>query len=117
MEDSHLKVEKGETPLVGVNVHAMAEKDDTLLRDVATSKIETWRGHIEEIASSEPRYRSGLRRARGRRARGRPIGPNLVVAVIEALDGSATIGEIVTSMRRALGRAATCSTIPCRRRI
>ena len=34
--DSHLSVEKREVSLVGVNVHTMAEEDDTLLRDVST---------------------------------------------------------------------------------
>lgn len=104
MEDSHLSVEKGKTSLVGVNVHAMAQEDDTLLRDVASSKIETWHGHTEEII----RFKRERNIARccaelDNVARAVKGSDNLVVAVIEALDGAATIGEIVTSMRRALG--------------
>jgi methylmalonyl-CoA mutase, N-terminal domain len=104
MEDSHLSVEKGELPLVGVNIHAMADKDDALLRDVSTSKIETWHNHTEEIICFK-RDRDIARARVGLDSVTRAVkgSDNLVPAVIEALDGSATIGEIVTCMRRALG--------------
>ena len=104
MEDSHLSVENREVSLVGVNVHAMAEKDDTLLRDVSSSKIETWRNHTEEIIRFK-RHRDIARTCGGLDSVTRAVqgSDNLVPAVIEALDGSATIGEIVTCMRRALG--------------
>jgi methylmalonyl-CoA mutase N-terminal domain/subunit len=49
MKDAHRLVEKGEMSMVGVNVHAMSEVDDTLLRDVSTSKIEPWHGHTQRI--------------------------------------------------------------------
>ena len=42
MEDSQYAVEKGDVSVVGVNIHRMADKDDTLLRRVAASKIKTW---------------------------------------------------------------------------
>ncbi|MGP8123451.1 MAG: methylmalonyl-CoA mutase family protein [Xanthobacteraceae bacterium] len=104
MEDGQRAVETGELPVVGVNVHTMAAEDDTLLRDVATSKIEPWHAHTGEIERFK-RERSpgavceGLARVAGA-ARG---SDNIVPAVIAALDASATMGEIATTMRRALG--------------
>ena len=107
MEDSHWAVKQGETPVVGVNVHAMADADDTLLRDVASAKIETWHAHADRIA------RFKLARDTGRTCAGLDAvavavkgGGNLVEATIDALGVDATSGEIVTVMRRALGMPA-----------
>ena len=104
MEDSQRRVEKGHVPLVGVNIHTLAEKDDTLLRDVAASKIETWHSHTKTIESFK-RARNILRLRDGLDGVAVAVAgsENLIPAVIEALDSSATIGEIVTTMRSALG--------------
>jgi methylmalonyl-CoA mutase N-terminal domain/subunit len=103
MEDSQHDVEHGDISVVGVNVHKLAEQDDTLLRDVATAKIETWRRHIRTIEAFKrerdlPRLLAGLDGV----AVATAGSANLVPAVIDALDASATIGEIVTTMRRTL---------------
>ncbi len=104
MENSQRCVERGDVPLVGVNIHTLAEKDDRLLRDVAASKIDTWHSHTKTIESFKCernilRLRDGLDDVAAAVAGSE----NLIPAVIEALDSFATIGEIVTTMRSALG--------------
>ena len=106
MEDSSC-VEKGDVALIGVNVaHDWRTRTTLCLREISTSKIETWHGHTKEIEQ--------FRRQAKSRYRTRCVGldsvaaavtgsDNLIPPVIEALDASATIGEIVTTMRRALG--------------
>ena len=51
MEDSQYAVEKGDVSVVGVNVHTMTDDSDTLLREIATSKIKTWHSHHNEKSS------------------------------------------------------------------
>ena len=104
MEASQRAVEKGDVALIGVNVHTLADKDDTLLRDIATSKIDTWHAHTKEIEQfKRQRNLSQLRETFERMAAAVAGSENLIPSVIEALDASATIGEIVTTMRWALG--------------
>jgi len=104
MEAAQRAVEKGDVALIGVNVHALPEKDDRLLRDIATAKIETWHSHTSEIELfKRQRDAASLRAALDGVAAAVAGSENLVPRVIEALDASATIGEIVTTMRRALG--------------
>jgi methylmalonyl-CoA mutase N-terminal domain/subunit len=104
MEDSQRSVETGDFPVTGVNVHTMAPEDDTLLRDVATSKIKPWHDHAGEIERFK-RDRTmgtvwgGLEQV----AKAVSGSENIVPAVIAALDASATIGEITSTMRLALG--------------
>jgi len=104
MEENQLSVEKGESSLVGLNVHVMAAEDDTLLKEVTASKIEIWHSHTEKIEAFK-RMRDVDRTcaALDRVAAAAAGSDNIVVAVIDALDADATIGEIVTTMRRALG--------------
>ena len=106
MEDSQRGVEKGSVPLVGVNVHAMDAEDDKLLRDVTTAKIDPWHLHSQKIERFKrerdaPRTCDALD-AVAAAARGTD---NLIPPLIAALDASATIGEIMTVMRSALGMA------------
>jgi methylmalonyl-CoA mutase, N-terminal domain len=103
MEDSQHDVEHGDISVVGVNVHQLAEQDDTLLRDIATAKIETWHRHTRTIeAFKRERDISRLCTGLDGVAVAAAGSANLIAAVIDALDASATIGEIVTTMRRAL---------------
>jgi methylmalonyl-CoA mutase N-terminal domain/subunit len=104
MEDAQIGVETGATPVVGVNVHLMAEKDDTLLRDVAASKIRDWRDHTEAIERFKcERNVESSRRGLDKVAAAVRSSENLIPAVVAALDASATVGEISTVMRAALG--------------
>ena len=104
MEKSQRSVENGDMSIVGVNVHTLDEKDDKLLRDVTTSKIETWHRHTQKIERFK-RERNSAEVCEGLdgvivATRG---DANLIPPIIAALDASATIGEIVTVMRSALG--------------
>ena len=104
MEKSQRSVENGDVSIVGVNVHTLDEKDDKLLRDVATSKIETWHSHTEKIERfRRERNSAEVRRGLGGVAVATSGHVNLIPSIIAALDASATIGEIVTVMRSALG--------------
>jgi methylmalonyl-CoA mutase, N-terminal domain len=104
MEDSQRSVEKGELSVVGVNVHTLHEKDDKLLRDVASAKIETWHRHTQKIERFK-RERNSAELCEGldRVAVAASGNANLIPPIIAALDASATIGEIATVMRSALG--------------
>lgn len=104
MEDSQRVVQTREAPLVGVNVHVVADGDDTLLRDVTTAKIATWHGHTRKIEQFKRERNIRQTRDALDRLAGTVAGSgNLVAAVIESLDAEATIGEIATTMRSALG--------------
>ena len=107
MEDSQRAVDKGDVSLVGVNVHTMADEDDTLLREIATSKIETWHSLTTEIERfKRNRNKSLAYEALGDVATAVAGSRNVIASVIAALDASATIGEIATIMRSAVGMPA-----------
>ena len=90
--------------IVGVNVHTLDEKDDKLLRDVATPKIETWHRHTQKIERfKRERNSAKVREGLDGVAVATSGNVNLIPPIIAALDASATIGEIVTVMRSALG--------------
>jgi len=104
MESAQIGVETGAVPVVGVNMHQVAEKDDTLLRDVATAKIRDWRDHTEAIERfKRERNVETLRNGLDKVAAAVRTSENLIPAVVAALDASATVGEISTIMRAALG--------------
>ena len=104
MENSQRSVENGDVSIVGVNVHTLSEKEDRLLREVTTSKIETWHRHAQKIERFK-RERNGamVREGLDRVAVATSGNVNLIPQIIAALDASATIGEIVTVMRAVLG--------------
>ena len=104
MEAAQLGVESGAVPVVGVNAHRLAPEDDTLLKEVTTSKIKSWRDHAKAIVRFKRernvvRLREGLEEV----AAAANGSDNLIPAVISALDASATVGDITTTMRSALG--------------
>ena len=104
MENAQLAVETGALPVIGVNVHRMAEKEDTLLRDVATSKIRDWRDHTRKIERFKRERNIALVQQGLEGVAAATTGSaNIIPAIIAALDASATVGEIATTMRAALG--------------
>ena len=104
MEAAQHSVETGAISVVGVNVHRLPEKDDTLLRDVAMSKIGDWREHTRAIERfKRERDIAVLKQALNAVAAAATGSANVIPSVIAALDASATIGEIATTMRSALG--------------
>jgi methylmalonyl-CoA mutase N-terminal domain/subunit len=103
MEAAQLGVETGAIPVVGVNVHRLALEDDTLLREAATSKIKSWRDHTKAIERfKRERDVAALREGLEEVAAAAKGSDNIIPAVISALDASATIGEITTTIRSAL---------------
>jgi methylmalonyl-CoA mutase, N-terminal domain len=104
MEHAQLSVETGALPVVGVNLHTLPEKDDTLLRDVATAKIKNWGDHTKAIERfKRERNPAILREGLDAVLAAVNRAENIIPAVISALDASATVGEIATTMRSALG--------------
>jgi len=104
MENVQLAVETGALPLIGVNVHRMSEKDDKLLRDVATTKIQDWRDHTSKIECFKRERNIALAlRGLDAVAAATTSTANIIPSIVAALDASATVGEIATTMRTALG--------------
>ena len=90
--------------VVGVNIHRMTDEDDTLLREIATSKIETWHSHVTEIERFKRNRNTSLTcEALGDVAASVADSRNVIAPVIAALEASATMGEIATTMRCAAG--------------
>tara|TARA_R100000935_G_C2840915_1_gene170924 strand:+ start:161 stop:1732 length:1572 start_codon:yes stop_codon:yes gene_type:complete len=103
MERGQRRVDSGDLPIVGVNLLQIPEEDDTLLKEVAGSKIDAWHQHTDKIIRlKRERDIPLVRRALGNVRDAVMSTKNLVPVVIEALDADATVGEIVTVMRRAL---------------
>ena len=106
MERGQERVERGDLPVVGVNVLQVPQEDDRLLKEVTTRKIGDWREHVKDIvAFKRERDCAGVRSALDGIFDAVRSSGNLVPPVIEALDRDATAGEIVTTMRRALDMA------------
>ena len=100
--------------MVGVDVHRSPPEEDTLLREVATSKVNSWRDHARVIERfKRERDVAALRQGLDEVAAAATGSANLIPAVITALDASATIGEIATTMRRPCECRRTFSTTPC----
>lgn len=106
MERGQRRVENGELAIVGVNLLQVAEEQDTLLKEVTTRKIRTWCEQTQRIvAFKRERDLAAARSALGAIMKAVRSGENLVPVVIEALHSAATVGEIVTMMRRSLDMA------------
>ena len=107
MESSHRMVEKGDIQLVGVNVHQMAEEDDTLLREQVSTKVSPAHHHTAKIEKfRRERDQKGVIRGLSSVLSAMKGSGNLVEAVVQAMDQQATVGEIVTAMRRSVGIAS-----------
>lgn len=106
MVDRAREVSDGSRPVVGVNVNEVALERDTLLRDLAESRIEPSYEVIDEVR--------GWKQARDRRALGEGLaqleatacdrGANLMPALVDALEADATVGECTGVLRQAYGR-------------
>lgn len=106
MERGQRRVETGDLAIVGVNLLQVAADQDTLLKEVTTRKITTWREQsLRIVAFKRERDIAAAKAALERIGKVVRSGENLVPAVIAALDACATVGEIVTAMRRALDMA------------
>lgn len=104
MEESQRRLDAGELPVVGVNVHRIPDEDDTLLREVTERKIEPWTQHVERIiAFKQARDCASVTRVLAQVTTAVRDETNLVPVVTDALDAGATAGEVAGAMRVGLG--------------
>lgn len=97
------EIAAGELPKVGLNCHQIPEQEDTLLKEVAETKIEPCWEHIERIKAFKQkrdmdRLKSSLQKCR---AAAQTAGENLTTTIMAALEADATIGEISGVLRMA----------------
>jgi methylmalonyl-CoA mutase N-terminal domain/subunit len=97
------EIADGELPKVGLNCHQIPDEEDTLLKEVAETKIEPCWNHIEKIIrykkSRNPQtIKSVLQECR---QVARDENENLMFPIMDALKAGATIGEISGAMRMA----------------
>lgn len=104
MEESQRRLDAGELPVVGVNVHRIPDEDDTLLREVTERKIAPWTQHVERIiAFKQARDCASVTRVLAQVTTAVRDETNLVPVVTDALDAGATAGEVAGAMRVGLG--------------
>ena len=105
MERHARELREGRLGQVGVNVHRMAEADDTLLREVAERKFEPCRERVDELrelrrARDAERVRATLGELR--RVAAAKTG-SLMTPLVAAFAAGATMGEITGVMRIGYG--------------
>ncbi len=93
----------GELPKVGLNCHQIPDEEDTLLKEVAETKIEPCWDHIERIreykkSRGPEKIKSVLKQCF---QSARTEDQNLTYPIMNALEAGATIGEISGSLRMA----------------
>jgi methylmalonyl-CoA mutase N-terminal domain/subunit len=90
--------------VVGVNAYPLPPEEDTLLRDVSETKIRPYRERIDEVKKFKAnrdlaRTKAALTVVRDKTK----MGENLTPALIDAIEASATMGEIAGTIRQAYG--------------
>ena len=105
MERHARGIADGTTPKVGVNVHQVAEEEDTLLRAVAEGKIEPFRERIDWVRAYRARRDQEAVRASldALVACAQDADANLMPPVLAATEAGATLGEMSAVLRRAYG--------------
>lgn len=104
MQSYQSRLQSGEQIVIGVNAHQLPPKEDGLLREVSEEKIAPYRERIAEVTAFKAnrdlaRTKAALTVVRERTKEGQ----NLMPAVIEATEASATMGEIAGTIRQAYG--------------
>jgi methylmalonyl-CoA mutase N-terminal domain/subunit len=97
------EVADGELPKVGLNCHQIPDEEDTLLKEVAETKIEPCWDHIERIKEfkkgrDSEKIKSALQQCY---QDAKTKDQNLVYPIMNAFEAGATIGEISGSLRKA----------------
>jgi methylmalonyl-CoA mutase N-terminal domain/subunit len=107
MQRNAREIQDGTVPRVGVNVFQMPPDQDTLLREVAETKIEPCRERIEHIAEFKRTRDSELVQGAIRQVHATAQHPetNVMPALVAALETGATMGEIAGALRVAYGVA------------
>ncbi|MGD0073429.1 MAG: acyl-CoA mutase large subunit family protein [Candidatus Binataceae bacterium] len=104
MRRYHARLESKEQIVVGVNAYPLPPEEDTLLRDVSETKIRPYRERIDEVKKFKAnrdlaRTKAALTVVRDKTK----MGENLTPALIDAIEASATMGEIAGTIRQAYG--------------
>ena len=96
----------GSLPKVGVNLFAIPEEEDVLLRELAEQKIEPFRERIDEIRAHRERRDAGRVSAALRALRDCAADRDqlLTPAVIDGFEAGATLGEMSGVLRMAYGQ-------------
>ena len=108
-EDAMVRTERdlasGRVPRVGVNVHRVAPDDDRLLRDVVETRGRSWRERIRTtIERKQARSQGVVAAAVGAvTAAAADTARNLMPAILEAMTGGVTVGEIAAALKAAYG--------------
>jgi methylmalonyl-CoA mutase N-terminal domain/subunit len=97
------EIADGELPKVGLNCHQIPDEEDTLLKEVAETKIEPCWDHIERIKKYKKKRDPGKIKIVLQQCyqSARDEGENLTYPIIQAFEAGATIGEISGVMRMA----------------
>jgi len=97
------EIADGELPKVGLNCHQIPDEEDTLLKEVAETKIEPCWDHIEKISAYKSSRDSEKIKAVLRQCyqSAKTEDQNLMFPIMSALEGGATIGEISGALRMA----------------
>ncbi len=100
-------IQDGTLPRVGVNMFRMAEEHDTLLKELAATKIEPCWDHVERIKEFKgSRDQTGVAAAlQGVLGAAKAEREDLMRPIIAAMEAGATLGEISGALRMAYGSA------------
>ena len=98
-------VSEGTVRVVGVNAHQLSPGEDTLLKEVAERKISPCRDRVVKIKNLKENRNSGqVKKAlTSLYSQAQSREGNLVPAVLEATEASATMGEMAGALRLAYG--------------
>lgn len=106
MERYSGQLQNGEVKQVGVNVHQIPEEEDTLLKEIAETKVEPSWERIETIRDHRVnRDGKAVGRALNRLHRAAlDREENLLYPIVEATQAGATMGEMAGVMRQGYGQ-------------
>ena len=105
MERYHTQLQSGEITKVGVNVHQIPEEEDTMLKEIASEKIQPCSDLINIVKEYKSNRNQGqikkvLMNVQQEAASGKG---NLIYPIMEAVNSGATFGEISGMLRQAGG--------------
>jgi len=104
MEDAQFAVQQGEMAVVGVNSHVVDDDDDTMLKDIAETKIPPCSQQVDRIQRlKQSRDQAFARKALVDLATAVVEGTNLVPVAMNCFDADVTVGEMAGVMRQATG--------------
>lgn len=97
------EIADGELPKVGLNCFQIPDEEDTLLKEVAETKIDPCWDHIKRIKKYKKKRDTGKIKIVLQQCyqSAKTEGENLTYPIIQALEAGATIGEISGVMRMA----------------